>query len=168
MSDNTQAENTQVEDAQTVQKYRHSARRVLTEARSGLALRTEGTGEVYRLLNGTIESVIQGRQGLSQEQQVANLEQALTTARENREVLADKVEAARAEILEQIEGWGEDFTTKMDEAIATLEEAREFAASRDFDAHQQRKVEAREAARREAEAREAERRSNRGEFYGSW
>lgn len=124
-------------ETRTVQNYRHAARRTLTQARESLAVRTDATGEVYRLLNGTIESIIKGQPGFSQEEQVRRLGEAAETAAANREALAEAVERAKAEVLAQVEAW--DFDAALAEAISTLEEAKEFAATRDFDAWQEQK-----------------------------
>lgn len=124
-------------ETRTVQKYRHAARAVLTQARETLAVRTDATREVYRLLNGTIEEVIRGVTGLSQDEQVARLNEAKAKAEENRAKIAEAVAAAKAEVLAQVEAW--DFDSALAETIATLEEAAEFAASRDFASHQEAK-----------------------------
>lgn len=124
-------------ETRTVQNYRHAARRVLTQARESLALRTDATHEVYRLLNGSIEKILAGRPGLTQEQQVEFLENAKAKVAENREALAEAVERAKQEVIAQVEAW--DFDTALVEALSTLDEAREFAATRDFDAWQAQK-----------------------------
>lgn len=124
-------------ETRTVQEYRHEARRVLTQAREALALRTDATAEVYRLLNGSIESILAGRQGLSQEEQVAHLDEAKTTVEANREQIAAAVEAAREQVIAQVKAW--DFDGALAGALGVLSEAREFAATRDFEAHQERK-----------------------------
>lgn len=124
-------------ETRTVQQFRHAARRVLTQARETLAVRTDATGDVYRLLNGSIESIIAGRPGYSQEEQVERLDAARQQVEQNREALAEAVERAKAEVIAQVEAW--DFDTALTEALNTLTEAREFAATRDFDAHQEAK-----------------------------
>lgn len=126
-------------ETRTVQQYRHAARRSLTEARERLALRTDETKTVYNLLNGTIEGVIRGVVGLSQEEQVERLSEAKARAEENLQSLPEAVEAAKAAIIAQVDAWGDSITEKAQEAIATLDEAANFAAERDFTAHQQRK-----------------------------
>lgn len=131
-------ENTATE-TKTVQKYRHEAKRSLVTARERLALRSDETREVYNLLNGTIEGVIRGRSGVSQEEQVERLTEARDRLVANLESLPEKVEAAKASVLAQIEGWEASITEEANKAVATLTEAAQFAAERDFDAHQQRK-----------------------------
>lgn len=121
-------------ETRTVQNYRHEARRVLTQARERLALRTESTQVIYHLLNGSIETVLAGRQGLSQEEQVAALDAAKEQVAANRAEIGVAVEAAKAEIIAQIEAW--DFTEALTAVEDVLMEAREFAATRDFEAHQ--------------------------------
>lgn len=135
-------------ETRTVQAYRHDARDVLTAARESLSVRdvtrNEHTKRVYDLLNGSISSILQGKVGLSQEAQVEHLDRALTTTTENREQVAEAVAAAKAEILakvtEALEGWDEKIIGEADKAIAILTEAKEFAATRDFDQWQKDKA----------------------------
>ncbi len=126
-------------ETRTVQKYRHAARRSLTEARETLSVRTPETKEVYLLLNGQIEEIIRGRTGLSQEQQVEHLSNALAKVEEGMEVLPEKIEAAKASVLAIVETWEETILAKAREAAETLTEAKEFAANRDFAAWQAQK-----------------------------
>jgi CRISPR/Cas system type I-B associated protein Csh2 (Cas7 group RAMP superfamily) len=121
-------------ETRTVQNYRHEARRVLTQARERLALRTESTQVIYGLLNGSIEHTLAGRQGLTQEQQVSALDEAISTVESNLEEVTAAVEQAKAEIVAQIEAW--DFEGALVETLSVLHAARDLAASRDFEAHQ--------------------------------
>ena len=122
-------------ETRTVQQYRHEARRVLAQARETLALRSPATAEIYRLLNGPIDEMLAGREGLTQAEQVERLEQARATVEANRAELAEVVEQARQEILAAVEQW--DFEAAMTEVMSVLAAARDHAATRDFDAHQQ-------------------------------
>lgn len=126
-------------ETRTVQQYRHDARRQLKAGREALALRTDETREVYNLLNGAIESVIAGRPGFSQEEQVERLDLALTTLQENLSSLPEKVAQAREAVLAQIDGWESSITEQANAAVSTLAEARDFARDRDFDAWQEQK-----------------------------
>lgn len=128
-------------ETRTVQKYRHAARKSLTEARERLALRTDETYEVYRLLNGQISDVLQGVAGLSQETQVERLNTAKEKVEAGLTDLPAKVAAAKDSVLALIEDWEQSITEKAQEAITTLEEAATYAAERDFEAHQQAKQE---------------------------
>lgn len=122
-------------ETRTVQQYRHAARRVLTQARETLAVRTEATAEVYRLLNGSIEEILRGREGLSQAEQVEYLDNARATVEANRAELTEAIEQAKAEAIAMVQSW--DFDAALAEALSILSDAREYAATRDFDAHQQ-------------------------------
>lgn len=126
-------------ETRTVQKYRHAARRSLTEARETLSVRTPETKEVYLLLNGQIEEIIRGRTGLSQEAQVEHLSNALAKVEEGIEVLPEKIAAAKASVIAIVESWEETILAKAREAADTLTEAKEFAANRDFAAWQEQK-----------------------------
>lgn len=128
---------TETTETRTVQTYRHEARRVLTQAREALALRTPATQEVYELLNGPIENILRGQTGVSQEQQVARLAEARDLAEQNREQIAEAVARAQEEVIAAVEAW--DFEAALAEAASILAEARDFAAERDFKAHQTEK-----------------------------
>ncbi len=130
-------------EIQTVQQYRHAARRQLKQGREALSLRTDETREVYELLNGMIEQTIAGQVGLSQDQQVERLDTALTRLKENQASLPERVAAAREAILAQVDGWENSITEQANGAVATLTEARDFARERDFDAWQAAKAERR-------------------------
>lgn len=103
MSDETTAVE-ETEEAPTVRSFRHKAKD---------AVRSGKVREALRKLDG--------RGGVSQEEQVTNLTEA-----------RDLLEEAKAE-------------SSLDEAIAVLNEAIEFAGNRDFEAHQEAKA-ARKAA----------------------
>lgn len=123
-------------ETRTVQSYRHAARASLTEARESLSLRTPETKEVYHLLNGHISSVLAGRVGFTKDEQVAHLAEAQEKVEAGMASLTEKIAAAKASILEQVEGWEQNIRAKAQEAADTLAEAKEYAATRDFDAHQ--------------------------------
>lgn len=123
----------------TVREFRHAAKSVLVEARALLKFRSDDTKEVYTLLNGVIENIVKGVQGLSQEQQVERLYDATEQAKENREKVVAAAEAARDAIIEQAQALPERAVAALDSAIETLEAGREFAENRDFKAHQSKK-----------------------------
>lgn len=124
--------------AKTIQQFRHEARDVLAEAREALRLQTEATGQVYHLLNGTIETLLAGRTGFSQAEQVQMLADAKQTALANAEAVAEAVSAAKAEVLAAMDAWP-DFAAVLTEVSNLLGQAQEVAASRDFEAHQSEK-----------------------------
>lgn len=126
-------------ETRTVQKYRHEARRQLKQGQERLSLRTDATHEVYQIMNGAISHTLRGIKGLSQEEQVERLAEARDQLQGNLEGLSEKLAAARQSVMEQLDSWETDIQAKADEAVATLEEARVFAAERDFEAHQNRK-----------------------------
>lgn len=128
--------NTEAPATKTVQTYRHEARDSLKAAQRTLQLRSDATKAAHDAINGTISAVLRGRQGLSQEQQVEHLEEALSKVNEALTNLPEQIEAIKASWSEQIESFGEDLITQVKVARVTLHEAREYAASRDFEAHQ--------------------------------
>lgn len=142
MTENTEATE-QVRPA-TVQQYRHAAKRSLKTAQEAISLRNGNTREVYKLVNGMVEQTIAGRQGLSQDEQVETLGQAVETLNENMALLPEKIAEAKAAVLAQIEAWEVTVTAKAQEAVDTLTEARDFAANRDFEAWQEQKRQKRE------------------------
>ena len=127
-------------ETRTVQDYRHDARRSLKQAQEALALRTDGTREVYQMVNGMIETVLVGRPGYSQEEQVERLTKAHDTLTENMLALPEAIESAKASVLAQIEAWETDILAKAQAAVDTLAEAKTFAAERDFEAWQEAKA----------------------------
>lgn len=160
MSENTAA-------PQTVRQYRHAAVNVLKEARAVLnngAIRTEESREVYLDLNGSIESILRGETGVTQEQQVERLTSARDKVEENLQTLPAKIEAAKVagevaiekfraaekKRVEETIAQAKEALTKFDGiaevaqgAVSVLTEAAQFAAERDFDAHQEAKRAAR-------------------------
>lgn len=126
-------------ETRTVQQYRHAARRSLTEARESLSLRTDETREIYHLLNGSISEILRGRTGLSQEAQVQHLTEAEEKVNANAAQISEKIAAARESVLVALDSWEGTINAKVAETVATLTEAKEFAASRDFEAHQSAK-----------------------------
>ncbi len=136
MSEETQT----VARPDTVQKFRHAARASLVKARSHLgSFRTAETKAVYNLLNGTIEEIIRGRQGLTQEEQVEHLGRAEAKVNANLDGLPEAVEAAKASVMALLEGWETEIVAQANEARDILAEAKAFAAERDFEAHQEAK-----------------------------
>ncbi len=126
-------------ETRTVQNFRHDARRSLKQAQESITLRTDGTREVYVLVNGMIERTIAGRTGLTQDEQVESLTKAHDTLTENMAVLPEKIAEAKASVLAQVEAWETTILAKAQSAVDTLAEARDFAAERDFDAWQEEK-----------------------------
>lgn len=122
-----------------VRAYRHSATGSLSQGRAALALRTDKTHEVYSLINGVISEILRGRQGLSVEQQVAHLDDALAKVTEAKEALPEKIAEAKASIVAALDEWDEKIMGEVQNAHSVLREAKEFAATRDFEAHQERK-----------------------------
>jgi hypothetical protein len=123
----------------TVQGYRHEAKRGLSKARETLSFRTEETKEVYSMINGTISSILAGRQGFTQEQQVEHLDNALAKVKEAQENLPEKIAAARESVIAALDNMETRILSEVATAAEVLTEAREFAATRDFAAHQERK-----------------------------
>ena len=132
-------ETTEEAKPETVREYRHKAKSALVDARASLSLRSDATKEVYTLLNGTIETIIKGVPGLSQDQQVERLYDARQQVLENREQVVALAEAARDAVIEQVQAWPEQFAAALDSAGEVLAEAEEFAETRDFKAHMSKK-----------------------------
>lgn len=159
------SENTTEAQVQTVQKFRHEAKDALVAGRSkvldGLA-RTQESQVVYKMLNGAIENIIAGREGLTQEQQVENLNSAREKVGESLAGLPDAVaaavtagaEAAQAKVARLEErlaaakaaasgdsaGLVEAAVEAASKARSILDEAATFAQERDFDAWQEEKA----------------------------
>lgn len=126
-------------EIRTVRTYRHEARRALTEARSRLKFRTDATGEIYNRLNGAIEDLLRGRQGLSQEAQVTYLNRANEKVNKGLSEIPTLIEQAREELVAQIDAALAAIQEDAGRATEILTEAATFAAERDFAAHQERK-----------------------------
>lgn len=117
MSENT-AEVT--ETPTTVQQFRHKAVGILKEARKPLGRHPEydtARHEAYSLLNGTIETILMGRTGLSQEEQVSFLINARNKAEENLNALKPVIEAVKEEFSPEV------VAEKRKAALAAAEEA---------------------------------------------
>lgn len=124
-----------------VRAYRHAATGALSQGREALSLRTDATHEVYSLINGAISEILRGRQGFGVEEQVAHLDDALAKVTEAKEALPEKIAAAKASIVAALDEWDAKIMGETQEAFKVLREAKEFAATRDFEAHQARKRE---------------------------
>lgn len=122
-----------------VRAYRHAATGALSRGREALALRTDKTGEIYHMINGTISEILRGRSGFGVEEQVAHLDDALAKVAEAKETLPAKIAEAKASILEAVEAWEETIMAEVQAAHSVLREGKEYAATRDFEAHQARK-----------------------------
>lgn len=136
VSDESGAPADKYADLKTVRDYRHAAKAALARGREALALRNDLTKEVYLLINGAIEEILRGRQGLSQEEQVEHLDSALTKVADAKAALPEKIAAAKAAVLAQTESWEIDITAEAEAAFSILRAGKEFAANRDFAAHQ--------------------------------
>jgi len=111
-----------------VRSYRHKAVGILKAARKPFERAPYGSKrrEAYYLLNGTIETILAGRPGLSQEEQVEHLNNAREKAEGNFEVLSGLVEEAIEEAKEAFspeakEAALERAKAKRDEKVAQVE-----------------------------------------------
>jgi hypothetical protein len=123
----------------TVRKYRHEATDTLTEARSALVV-PDLFSEVTSLLNGSISSILSGRPGMGPEAQVEYLTRAEEKVRANAEEINVKITAAKEALANfSIDNVEESVSAAIDKVLATLAEAKDLAATRDFEDHQNRK-----------------------------
>lgn len=129
----------------TIQNYRHEVRSELQEGRDLLALRSASSQKAYHLINGPLTALLEGREGLTQEEQVEKLSSVRDSLTKNIAELPEAIASAKAEVEAQIGEWEEAILAHAQAALATVTIAAEFAASRDFEAHQETKRERRDA-----------------------
>lgn len=169
MSENTnevpeaEATETATEGRSSIREFRHAAKAALANAQAKVSRRTTEGDTLYRLVNGVISGILNGRQGLSVEGQVKQLDRAIRQVKQNQSQVADAAAAAQESVVAEAqakvdrrkerlaeaeaalaalndgEGFSGLFAAALDETAAILTEAKQFAQERDFAAHQEAK-----------------------------